>query len=103
MKFQNREQAGEKLAGEIIPLKAIDPVVLAIPRGGVPVGHALARALSCPLDVIPLMKIPVPWAPEASYGAVAADGTSALNLPLLRRFLGPQGSRAMRRPRRRRR
>ena len=86
MKFQNREQAGEKLAGEIISLKATEPVVLAIPRSGVPVGHAIARALSCPLDIIPLMKIPIPWAPEASYGAVAADGTSALNHPLLHRF-----------------
>lgn len=77
---------GEKLAREILARRPARPVVLAIPRGGAPVGRALARALACPFDIIPLIKIPIPWAPEASYGAVASDGTRAINEPLLHRF-----------------
>lgn len=84
--FQDRIQGGEKLAREILARRPARPVVLAIPRGGAPVGRALARALACPFDIIPLIKIPIPWAPEASYGAVASDGTSAINEPLLHRF-----------------
>lgn len=86
MKFQNRIQAGEKLGHELMSHHIGNPVVLAIPRGGVPVGSAVARWLSCPLDVIPLLKIPIPWSPEASYGAVVGDGTMALNQPLIRRL-----------------
>ena len=86
MIFQDRTQAGVKLAQELKDLPLIDPIVLALPRGGVPVGSAVAKALSCPLDVIPLMKIPIPWSPEASYGVVAMDGTSVLNKPLVNRL-----------------
>ncbi len=67
-------------------LELHDPFVLAIPRGGVPVGNVVAKALGCPFDVIPLIKVPIPWNPEASYGAVAADGTMALNMPLIHRL-----------------
>jgi predicted phosphoribosyltransferase len=86
MIFQNRKQAGEKLAQELKKLHLIDPVVLALPRGGVPVGAAVARALACALDVIPLIKIPIPWSPDASYGVVVMDGTFALNKPLIHRL-----------------
>ncbi len=86
MKFQNRIQAGEKLGHELLSYRIDNPFVLAIPRGGVPVGSAVARVLACPLDVIPLLKIPVPWSPEASYGAVSVDGTTALNQPLVHRL-----------------
>ena len=86
MLFQNRAQAGEKLAKELKLLQLHDPIVLAIPRGGVPVGGAIAKALHCAFDVIPLMKIPIPWSPEASYGVVAMDGTVALNVPLVNRL-----------------
>lgn len=86
MIFLNRTQAAEKLAEKIRPLHLAGPLVLAIPRGGVPVGMAMARALSCSLGVIPLIRIPIPWNPEAGYGAVVMDGTSALNLPLIRRL-----------------
>jgi len=84
--FQNRTQAGEKLAGELQAMNLVDPIVLAIPRGGVPVGAAIARILACPFDVIPLIKIPIPWSPEASYGVVATDGTIVLNMPLVNRL-----------------
>jgi predicted phosphoribosyltransferase len=84
--FQSRIQAGEKLAAELLSLDLRNPVVLAVPRGGVPVAGSVAKVLNCPLDVIPLIKIPIPWSPEASYGAAASDGTLALNLPLMHRF-----------------
>ncbi len=86
MIFRDRIQAGEKLALALKERDLIDPIVLALPRGGVPVGKAVAHMLGCPLDVIPLMKIPVPWSPEANYGVVAMDGTIALNSPLVNRL-----------------
>ncbi|HYA85712.1 MAG TPA: phosphoribosyltransferase [Nitrospirota bacterium] len=86
MIFKNRKEAGEKLAQALNDRMLIDPIVLAIPRGGVPVGRAVADRLHCTLDVIPLMKIPIPWSPEANYGVVAMDGTIALNLPLVNRL-----------------
>lgn len=86
MIFQSRVQAGEKLAQELLSLELRNPFVLAIPRGGVPVGRSVAKVLACPLDVIPMIKIPIPWSPDASYGTVASDGTLALNLPLIHRL-----------------
>jgi putative phosphoribosyl transferase len=86
MIFKDRTQAGEKLAQALKDLALGDPIVLALPRGGVPVGKAVAHVLHCALDVIPLMKIPIPWNLEASYGVVAMDGTIALNSPLVNRL-----------------
>jgi predicted phosphoribosyltransferase len=86
MIFQNRTQAGEKLAQELKAWGLADPIVLALPRGGVPVGAAVAKALACAFDVIPLIKIPIPWSPEASYGVVVMDGTLVLNKPLIHRL-----------------
>ena len=51
-----------------------------------PVGAAIAKSLTCAFDVIPLIKIPIPWSPDASYGVVVMDGTFALNKPLVRRL-----------------
>lgn len=84
--FQSRGQAGEKLAREVLTLELRNPLVLAIPRGGVPVGRSVAKLLACPLDVIPMIKVPIPWTPEASYGTVVSDGTLALNIPLINRL-----------------
>ncbi len=85
-KFQNRIKAGELLGHELMSRGLRDAVVLTIPRGGVPVGGAVAQILECPFDIVPLLKIPIPWSPEASYGAVAMDGTMALNQPLISRL-----------------
>src|SRR5574341_2484660 len=52
MLFLNRTQAGEKLAQELRGLDLAGPIVLAIPRGGAPVGSAAAKALGCPFDII---------------------------------------------------
>lgn len=86
MIFQNRAQAGELLARQLTVPPLLNPVILAVPRGGAPVGAAIAKALDCPFDIIPLIKIPIPWSPEASYGVVAMDGTMALNKPLIHRL-----------------
>ncbi|HTF99386.1 MAG TPA: phosphoribosyltransferase family protein [Nitrospirota bacterium] len=86
MNFQNRTQAGEKLAQQIAALHPADPIVLAIPREGVAVARPVADALACPLDVIPLMKLPIPWSAEASYGVVAMDGTMVWNRSLMNRL-----------------
>ena len=63
----------------LLDYKGQGALVLAIPRGGVPVGYEIARSLDATLDVIVLRKIPIPWNPEAGFGAVTADGTVVLN------------------------
>jgi putative phosphoribosyl transferase len=59
-------------------------VVLAVPRGRVPVGYEVAKRLGVPLDVIVPRKLPVPSDPEAGFGAVAPDGTVVLNEALMK-------------------
>lgn len=74
MRFHNREDAGGRLAEELGDYAAEHPIVLALPRGGVPVGYEVARALSAPLDVCVVRKLGVPWHPELGVGAVAEGG-----------------------------
>jgi len=71
--FRNREEAGAKLAQELGRLKGEDAVVLALPRGGVPVGYEIARELGAPLDLILVRKIGAPSQPELAVAAVV-DG-----------------------------
>jgi predicted phosphoribosyltransferase len=73
MIWKNRTQAGSQLAAKLLHFKEQDPVVLALPRGGVPVGFEVARALGAPLDLILVRKIGVPFQPELAMGAVV-DG-----------------------------
>jgi len=75
MKFADREAAGRQLATRLAHLKDGQPVVLALPRGGVAVGFEIARALGAPLDIVLVRKIGVPWQPELALGAVT-DGAS---------------------------
>jgi putative phosphoribosyl transferase len=75
MKFADRGEAGRRLADKLMHLKDRQPVVLALPRGGVAVGFEIARALDAPLDIVLVRKIGVPWQPELALGAVT-DGTS---------------------------
>jgi putative phosphoribosyl transferase len=81
--FPNREDAGRRLAAELQPYAAEHPIVLALPRGGVPVGYEIARALRAPLDVWVVRKIGVPWHPELGVGAVAEGGYVHLNQDIL--------------------
>ena len=75
MKFSDRADAGRRLAGKLAHLKERQPVVLALPRGGVAVGFEIAQALNAPLDIVLVRKIGVPWQPELALGAVT-DGAS---------------------------
>jgi putative phosphoribosyl transferase len=75
MPFKNRIDAGRKLAAELVRFKDRQPVVLALPRGGVPVAAEVASALDAPLDLILVRKIGVPFQPELAMGAVADGGT----------------------------
>jgi putative phosphoribosyl transferase len=72
-RFQDRADAGRQLARRLLHLKGEDPVVLALPRGGVPIGHEVAKALDAPLDLVLVRKIGAPDQPELALGAVV-DG-----------------------------
>ena len=71
--FADRRDAGRRLAAALMHFKRIEPIVLALPRGGVPVGYEVARALDAPLDVVLVRKIGAPHQPELGIGAVV-DG-----------------------------
>ncbi len=72
--FADRAEAGRVLARRLAHLAAERPVVLALPRGGVPVGFAVASALRAPLDLVLVRKIGAPFQPELAIGAVV-DGS----------------------------
>ena len=74
MMFHDRKDAGEHLAARLLHLKDKNPVVLALPRGGVAIGFEIARLLGAPLDIVLVRKIGVPWQPELALGAVADGG-----------------------------
>jgi putative phosphoribosyl transferase len=73
MLFTNRHEAGRRLAERLLALKDRRPVVLALPRGGVPVGFEVARALAAPLDLVLVRKIGAPFQEDLAVGAIA-DG-----------------------------
>jgi len=84
--FSDRDEAGRGLALALELEPDPSAVVLALPRGGVPVAAAVAEALGCPLRVLAVRKLPIPSAPEMGFGAVTADGTVTLNHAVMRRF-----------------
>jgi predicted phosphoribosyltransferase len=71
MLFKNRSDAGRRLALALAQYKTQDPVVLALPRGGVPVAAEVAASLGCPLDLILVNRLAVPSRPELAMGAIA--------------------------------
>lgn len=75
MIFKNRIDAGEKLAKKLESLKNENPIILAIPRGGVVTGDVIAKALGIKLDIIVSRKISFPHNPEVAIGAVMHDGS----------------------------
>ena len=86
--FQDRATAGRVLADRLIKYAGSpDLVVLALPRGGVPVGFQVARSLGAPLEVLPVRKLGVPGREELAMGAIASDGTRVVN----RRVVGELG------------
>jgi putative phosphoribosyl transferase len=74
VRFRDRVDAGRALAGELRHLRDSDAVVLALPRGGVPVAAEVARELGAPLDVLLVRKLGVPGHEELAFGAVASGG-----------------------------
>jgi len=78
--FQNREEAGRRLAAELMRYREDpDGVILALPRGGVAVGYQLSLGLHLPLDVFITRKLGAPGNPEYALGAVGETGTVYLN------------------------
>lgn len=84
MRFTDRESAGRLLAHRLLHLRGSDVVVLGLPRGGVPVAAQVARELGCPLDVIMVRKLGLPWQRELAYGALGEDGTRVVNDDVVR-------------------
>src|SRR5438876_1973149 len=80
MIFTNRADAGRKLAARLTRYEDRDDVlVLALPRGGVPVAYEVARELHAPLDVFLVRKLGVPGHEELAFGAIASGGVRVLN------------------------
>lgn len=77
--FADRHEAGRLLAGRLDHLRERHPVVLGLPRGGVPVAAEVARALGAPLDVLVVRKLGVPDQPELAMGAVGEDGVRVVD------------------------
>lgn len=84
--FRNRREAGERLARALAAAQLDDPVVLALPRGGVPVAAVVARVLGAPLDVLVVRKVGAPMQPELGVGAVGEGGVTVFNAELLHRL-----------------
>lgn len=90
MLFQDRFEAGRVLAPKLRHLaNRSDVVVLALPRGGVPVGYEVAKALDAPLDVFVVRKLGVPGFQELAMGAIASGGVRVLNDDLVQRLAIP--------------
>jgi putative phosphoribosyl transferase len=84
--FADRAAAGRLLADEVAALGLADPMVLALPRGGVPVGYEVASRLGAPLDILVTRKIGHPDQPELGVGAIAEGGEPILDGELTARL-----------------
>ncbi len=83
--FADRAEAGRLLAAELAMLKLpANVIVLALPRGGLPVGLEVAKKLRAPLDVVIVRKLGVPWQPELAMGAIASGSVQTLDQDLIR-------------------
>lgn len=79
LSFKNREEAACLLAGKLAEYRGKNPLILAIPRGAVPMGYVLAKQLQGELDVVLVRKLRAPHQPEFAMGAVDEDGHVYLN------------------------
>jgi predicted phosphoribosyltransferase len=89
MYFKDRRDAGKRLAGKLAGYRDSGALVLALPRGGVPVACEIARALSLPLDLMLVRKLGVPGHEELAMGAIANDNVEVLNDSVLRSLAIP--------------
>lgn len=76
--FIDRKHAGKELSKKLSHLRDENPLVLAIPRGGVPVGYEIATALQADFSLIIASKLPFPYNPESGFGAIAEDGSCVI-------------------------
>jgi putative phosphoribosyl transferase len=79
MRFADRRAAGRQLAQRLAALADERPVIVGLPRGGVPVAVEVANALRAPLDILAVRKLGAPGNPELAVGAVAEDGSGVLD------------------------
>ena len=84
--FRDRREAGRLLGERLAELKLDRPVVLALPRGGVPVADEVARELKAPMDVLLVRKLGVPHNPEFAFGAIGEDGARVVNAGVVRQL-----------------
>jgi len=91
MRFKNRSEAGRLVAGALDHYRdRPDALILALPRGGVPVGYEIAKALHLPLDVFVVRKLGVPGEEELAMGAIASGGVRSLNKSVIDQLGIPQ-------------
>lgn len=83
MRFDDRRSAGRVLGRAVADLDPVNPVVLALPRGGVPVGFEVARVLDCGLDILVVRKIGAPHQEELAMGAIAEAGVVIRNADVI--------------------
>lgn len=84
MPFKDRIEAGRSLAARLKQLGLKDPVVIALPRGGVPVGYQVAKELGCSLEILVVRKVGMPSRPEYGIGAITEEGHYWINEELAR-------------------
>jgi putative phosphoribosyl transferase len=90
--FRDRRDAGRKLAKKLSAYaNQSDVVVLALPRGGVPVAYEVALALNAPLDIFTVRKLGLPGHEELAMGAIATGGARVINQDIVRTFNVPRG------------
>nr|WP_206323880.1 phosphoribosyltransferase [Streptomyces sp. HNM0574] len=96
--FTDRAEAGRQLAGSLRHLRAERPVVLGLPRGGVPVAFEVARELGAPLDVLVVRKLGVPYHREVAFGAIGEGGVRVVSEDVVRQGgVGPEEQAAVER------
>lgn len=78
-RFVDRADAGRRLADRLLPFAGSHPIVLGLPRGGVPIAAMVASALDAPLDIIVVRKLGVPFQPELAMGAIGEDEVRVLD------------------------
>jgi putative phosphoribosyl transferase len=88
--FEDRFEAGERLARLLEGYRGESSIVYALPRGGVPVGYEISRTLGAPLEVLVSRKLGAPGQPELGIGAVTSDGVRYLNEPLVEHLGVPE-------------
>ena len=86
--YEDRRTAGRALVPELRRCDLHDPIILGLPRGGVPLAYEIAVALHAPLDTIVVRKLGVPSQPELAFGAIASGGVRVINDDVVRSVFG---------------